>query len=244
MKSARKVAHILDLKEVCRDKRVITIGDIHGCFDELAELLNKLNYNQDTDILIFAGDLCDRGPKIRETFQFVITSPNAYVVASNHDDKLLRYIKGNPVQTKSLSRTIEQCPDLIADPKFMEYLEGLPDIIEWKEGHFISHAGVNPYLAIDQQDRQNCIRIRAVDPNTQKMDKRGINWYNLELLDSRIKQIQFGHAVHLSKIRVAPKCIALDGGCVFGGVLRAVVDGKEVIQVKAKKIYYERTTSL
>ena len=42
--------------------RVIVIGDVHGCLDELHELLDRVEYSQGNDTLIFAGDLVDKGP--------------------------------------------------------------------------------------------------------------------------------------------------------------------------------------
>ena len=33
------------------------IGDIHGCFDQLVDLLNKINYKKDEDKIILVGDL-------------------------------------------------------------------------------------------------------------------------------------------------------------------------------------------
>ena len=42
--------------------RLIVIGDVHGCLDELHELLDRVEYSQGNDTLIFAGDLVDKGP--------------------------------------------------------------------------------------------------------------------------------------------------------------------------------------
>ena len=43
-------------------ERVIVVGDVHGCLEELRELLDKVQYNNATDILLFTGDLGNRGP--------------------------------------------------------------------------------------------------------------------------------------------------------------------------------------
>jgi len=62
------------------------IGDVHGCFDELIELLAKLGYAaQDGSAyshpggrkLVFVGDLVDRGPKIPQVVRLVIESVKA-----------------------------------------------------------------------------------------------------------------------------------------------------------------------
>ena len=41
--------------------RKIVIGDVHGCLDELRELIGKIGPSQD-DHLFFVGDLIDKGP--------------------------------------------------------------------------------------------------------------------------------------------------------------------------------------
>ncbi|MCU6222827.1 metallophosphoesterase, partial [Enterobacter cloacae] len=38
------------------------IGDVHGCYNELKELLCKIEFNVQKDYLIFTGDLIGRGP--------------------------------------------------------------------------------------------------------------------------------------------------------------------------------------
>lgn len=41
--------------------RTILIGDIHGCFDQLGQLLAQLSFDEAHDRLILLGDLMDRG---------------------------------------------------------------------------------------------------------------------------------------------------------------------------------------
>ena len=61
------------------------IGDIHGCFDELIELLQKLGYkistqpDGDTTVeppegrkAVFVGDYVDRGPKVAEVLRLIM----------------------------------------------------------------------------------------------------------------------------------------------------------------------------
>ena len=42
--------------------RVIIIGDVHGCIEELKELLVKAEYVHGVDTVILLGDLGDKGP--------------------------------------------------------------------------------------------------------------------------------------------------------------------------------------
>ena len=42
--------------------RTIVVGDIHGCYDELMELIEKVNLGDD-DRVVSVGDLITKGPK-------------------------------------------------------------------------------------------------------------------------------------------------------------------------------------
>jgi protein phosphatase len=81
------------------------IGDIHGCYDELALLLTNLGYSKqpggawahaENRKLIFVGDLVDRGPKIPEVVRLVLESVKAsaaFCVPGNHDVKFMRTVR-------------------------------------------------------------------------------------------------------------------------------------------------------
>src|SRR4029077_201877 len=93
------------------------IGDVHGCFDELIELLTRLGYSVDRHSngegspgysvmppdgrkAVFLGDLVDRGPKIPEVIRLVmsmIEARTALCVPANHDIKLMRKLRAKDV---------------------------------------------------------------------------------------------------------------------------------------------------
>jgi protein phosphatase len=97
------------------------IGDVHGCFDELCELLVKLGYAAQPGAawshpasrrLVFLGDLVDRGPKSPEVVRLVMESVNtgsALAVPGNHDMKFMRKMRGKDVQLKhGLAESVAQ----------------------------------------------------------------------------------------------------------------------------------------
>lgn len=88
------------------------IGDVHGCSEELYELLHKLGYRERTPRKIggletpvfrhpenrragFIGDWIDRGPNPVETLAFVmeLVEAGGVAVPGNHDFKLLRHLR-------------------------------------------------------------------------------------------------------------------------------------------------------
>src|SRR5437660_302279 len=81
------------------------IGDVHGCRDELEELLGRLGYRWNTPTpdhaegrtAVFVGDLTDRGPDSVGTVRLVHRMWRAGVALlapGNHDDKLRGYFRG------------------------------------------------------------------------------------------------------------------------------------------------------
>ena len=75
--------------------RTIVIGDIHGCDDQLRNILKKLDPDPENDMLILLGDLFDRGPDSWEVFQTVKELEESFgerfvLLRGNHEDHLLR----------------------------------------------------------------------------------------------------------------------------------------------------------
>ena len=52
-------------------KRIFAIGDIHGCFDELRDLVEKLPLDENS-VLVFLGDYIDRGPNTRGVIDYIL----------------------------------------------------------------------------------------------------------------------------------------------------------------------------
>jgi protein phosphatase len=100
------------------------IGDVHGCLDELLELMATLGYQverqgaefavvpPDGRTLAFVGDLVDRGPATPEVLRLVmgmVRAEQAICVPGNHDMKLMKALKGRDVQqTHGLAESLAQ----------------------------------------------------------------------------------------------------------------------------------------
>ncbi len=69
--------------------RDFVVGDIHGCFDQLRQALDAVEFVRETDRLFSVGDLIDRGPRSTETLQW-LARPWFHACVGNHEHMALR----------------------------------------------------------------------------------------------------------------------------------------------------------
>jgi protein phosphatase len=233
------------------------IGDVHGCLDELKELLARVGYTfadaTDPDgratfvvtpppgrKAVFVGDLIDRGPDSPGVLRLVmrmVAAGTAIGVRGNHDDKLLRKLRGREVSiTHGLGQTLEQ---LAAEPpEFAErvtaFLDGLPTHYVLDGGRLVvAHAGLKENLQgrVSERVRAFCL----YGETTGESDEFGLpvrlNW----ALDYRGRAtVVYGHTPTL-RPEWLNRTICIDTGCVFGGALTALrYPGSELVSVPAR----------
>jgi len=230
------------------------IGDVHGCYDELCSLLDKLGYSVDKENYtvvppegrraIFLGDLCDRGPKNIEVLRFVMSmvqSGVAYCIAGNHDAKLLKHLRGSNVQlTHGLDKTLEQLStqseEFVAEVK--TFLDGLISHYVFDNGKLVvAHAGLK-----EKYQGRGSGRVRdfcLYGDTTGETDEYGLPvrlpWAN----EYRGKAaVVYGHTP-TPEVETINNTFCIDTGCVFGGKLTAWrYPEKEIVQIEAQEQYY------
>ena len=122
------------------------IGDVQGCYDELKLLCKKINFNPNKDLLIFAGDLVNRGPKSLEVLNFCLKNKKSVrAVLGNHDFYLL-YLLEHKKKNESLKNILNSKNS----NKIYSWLKKLPLLLtikikSSKESFWISHAGI-PFI--------------------------------------------------------------------------------------------------
>lgn len=123
---------------------VYAIGDIQGCFDELKELLQLIQFDREKDHLWFCGDLVNRGPKSLEVLRFVKElGERAVTVLGNHDLHLLAKAEGFGKQLdKDTLDEILNAPDR---DELLTWLRHQPLLHHDAElGFTMVHAGLPP----------------------------------------------------------------------------------------------------
>jgi serine/threonine protein phosphatase 1 len=145
--------------------RRIVIGDVHGHYEGLMNLLETVAPN-DSDQVYFLGDLIDRGPQSAQVVEFVKTSPYQSLLG-NHEYLLLESFPNGKVYAPALQAwlqsggrsTIASYDDMSHLLRHVEWIRTLPTYLDLGD-IWLVHAGVHPNLPLDQQSYQEFCWIR------------------------------------------------------------------------------------
>ncbi len=131
------------------------IGDVHGCYDSLQQLIQKIEFNPEHDHLWFVGDLVNRGSQSLQCLQYLISlGKAATMVLGNHDIHLLAAHAGLKKYQNKLDtlQPILQHPDVEV---MMDWLRHCPLVFKHpKEKIVMVHAGVPPNWSIKKALKQ------------------------------------------------------------------------------------------
>ena len=78
--------------------RRLIIGDIHGMYREMMDVLERASFNPENDILFSTGDLADRGEESVSVLRFLLSLANFFPVLGNHDKYLLSYLDDGTIE--------------------------------------------------------------------------------------------------------------------------------------------------
>jgi len=209
--------------------RTIVVGDIHGCYDELMQLVDKVGLEAH-DRLISVGDLVSKGPKSREVLDIFISDKRFSTVIGNHDLALRRRWNGENIELKAAQK--ETHKELKGEKDaYTPFLNALPFVIDL-EKHLVVHAGLRPNVELYSQTTGDLTRLRTLGPNRES--DKGTPWYHVYHGE---KTVLFGHWP-AAEPRRGPKAIGLDTGCVYGHNLTAyIIETDEFVTVPAERAY-------
>lgn len=234
------------------------IGDVHGCYAELHQLLHKLGYTVPDDpdqasastVLapegrkaIFVGDLVDRGANSMAALKIVmalVEAGKALCVLGNHDDKFRRWLLGRDVSVKhGLEETIK---DFEAEPaemrdKLLAFLSWLPIYLWLDDGALVvAHAGIRDDMIGRTNSRVR--RFCLYGDTDGERDAAGIPIrYHWAAAYQGETTVVYGHTP-LREVGWVNNTLCIDTGCCFGVALTALRwPEKDIVSVPALKEY-------
>jgi serine/threonine protein phosphatase 1 len=194
--------------------KIIAIGDIHGHFDQLMELWEKLEaegVDFDKDEFVFLGDYVDGGPDVKKVLDFLIelkaTKKNYHFLYGNHEDLLLDalrphhpiygsfdlwYQQGGRETVDSFVRDMDLepyersliSPKNVITEEYVRFLATLESFYD-TEKYFFVHGGIYPNKSIEE--------------NKETTSRYDMIWIRDEFILSKYdwgKKIIFGHTIN------------------------------------------------
>lgn len=158
-------------------RRVIVIGDVHGCFDKLINLWQKLEVT-DSDKIILLGDYVDRGAQVAEMFKWLLEhkdKPNFVFLRGNHEqmfsdvfnkrlDKITWLFNGGKTTLQGLIKL--KAEDRSYIERVLTFIENLPlyhsMTIGGRQFVFV-HAGIDSHVPLEKQSAETLIWSRNFD---------------------------------------------------------------------------------
>lgn len=198
--------------------KIFAIGDIHGCFENLTRLMDKLSIRPEEDTLVFMGDYIDRGPAAFEVVEYLIGLKKIYrnivFLKGNHEKMLDDYLSGPDKHTYLVNggqATLESYmkrsqPGLARIPEeHLEFFKSLTHYYETDDYIFV-HAGLKDHVPLHIQIPDDFL------------------WIRREFIYSDYdfgKIVVFGHTPFPEPF-VEKNKIGIDTGAVYGNVLSCV----------------------
>jgi serine/threonine protein phosphatase 1 len=199
--------------------KIYAVGDIHGCFDKLMALMDKIDIDFESDTLVFLGDYIDRGPQSFEVVEYLadlkIRYSSTVYLKGNHEEMLEKYLSGEDRLTYLVNggqQTLESYmnrPREEGEPpiprKHLDFFKSLKIFYE-TENYIFVHAGLKNKVTIENQKTEDLL------------------WIRKRFIESKYdfgKMVVFGHTP-LHEPLLLPNKIGIDTGAVYGNKLTCV----------------------
>ena len=151
--------------------RVLAIGDVHGMYEKLIKLMDKIRFNPDEDMLIFLGDYIDRGPDPGRCLQYIFALQQQYpdvvvCLMGNHEVMMSSYFMQKRGSYNNLIvdyagswldngglETLKQLDEMDEGTKeeLLQWVMNLPVKYQYQD-YFFCHAGVDPDVPLAVQN--------------------------------------------------------------------------------------------
>ncbi|MEJ5359387.1 MAG: metallophosphoesterase family protein [Desulfobacterales bacterium] len=208
-----------------RGTRIFAIGDIHGCFEALCAMLDRIPIAWGKDRLVFMGDYIDRGPQSFEVVEHLIDlgrrHPGVVFLKGNHEQMLLDYLGGRDRLSylynggrQTLESYLRRAGPGIGPPIPAEHLRFFDSLRLYyeTEDYLFVHAGLRHGLPPERQKAEDLLWIRE----GFLAERRSFG-----------KRVIFGHTPFEEPL-VEENKIGIDTGAVYGNKLTCLQLPEEI----------------
>lgn len=233
------------------------ISDIHGCYKEYRELLEKIRFSKEDELYVL-GDAMDRGPEPMKVIRDMMMRSNVTYIVGNHDYIMLSVLGRLAVEITDESLKSMRSEDLLLYSDWMldggdvtaRQFRALPREEQRAVLDYVSEALT--YAVLSDKEKVYVLAhagISAFEENRPLHDYEFWDFlyeradYGRRYYQDRNKFLVTGHTpTMLIRRDKEPKVyqenghIAVDCGCVFGGRLAAYcIESGEAVYVEGKK---------
>jgi len=200
---------------------IYAIGDIHGCYDKLLKLMEKILkfYDPAKDALVFLGDYIDRGPDSFSVTEYLIglkrQIPDIVFLKGNHEEMFGQYLLGLDRSSYLANGGRQTLESYMAHnsggsvqtvPREHLHFYSSLSLYYTSEEYIFVHAGIREKIPLENQTSEDLLWIRSHFVRST---------YNFG------KQVVFGHTPFPEPL-VQKNKIGIDTGAVYGNRLTCV----------------------
>jgi serine/threonine protein phosphatase 1 len=222
-------------KKISASGRLFAIGDIHGCADELAAMLQAIAPARG-DTVVFVGDYIDRGPSARDVLDMMLELPGGqaeYVfLKGNHEDMMLSFLGfpgryGESFLFNGGAQTLDSygiTEDMIdgagenIPERHIDFLKGLATSY-LRPPYLFVHAGILPTRQLEEQTVEDMLWIR-----------QEFIFHPHQIGAT----VVFGHTPMRAVMVDLPFKLGIDTGLVYGGKLSCIEFSEGVVYQVAR----------
>ena len=233
--------------------RHIFIGDIHGMLSSLNSLLEMLDLQQD-DVIVFVGDLLDKGPDsagVVRRVRSLADSHNVILVKGNHEDTHARYRKHLKSNINIAKQMAANKPEIAVindqlssdDVAFLDtavLFHRIPGLnVTVVHGGICGNIKQLPDSVKDMPALSGKLRkalklvmfTRHVNADTGHFvglgQERDVDPFWADVYDGRYGHVIFGHQPFVDGVKIFNHATGIDSGAVQGGSLSSLIINKD-----------------
>lgn len=194
--------------------RLVVVGDVHGMKQSLLDLLEKVDFNEEHDHLILAGDMISKGPDSPGVVDLAMKL-GASAVRGNHEDRIILAhadMRADHAVSVGPSVDVEKTQDGIEEESFshgdykdralvkalgekrIKWLKKCPVILRvGKLGDMgevvVVHAGLAPGVKLEKQDPSMVMNMRTIKDGVPSDERDGTAWMKVRIPSTHASSI-------------------------------------------------------